>query len=84
MLLKVKVVPQSSRLEAAGWSDEILRIKLTKGAHDGEANEQLIAFLAKSFHLPKSSLTIVSGAHQREKVVDLPGIELETVKIRFP
>jgi len=72
MHLLIKVIPQSSRLEFAGWQGEVLRVKLTKGAHDGEANAQLIEFLAKQCKVPKSTVQIVHGEKQREKTIELP------------
>lgn len=80
MQLTVKVIPQSSRLEFAGWQGDILRVKLTKGAHDGEANAQLIEFLAKQCKVPKSSIRILHGEKQREKTIDLP----DAARLYFP
>ncbi|MDK9699038.1 MAG: DUF167 domain-containing protein [bacterium] len=72
MHLTIKVIPQSSRLEFAGWQGDVLRIRLTKGAHDGEANGQLIEFLAKKCNVPKTSIRILHGEKQREKTIELP------------
>jgi len=47
---------------------------------EGRANEALIAFLAKTFDLPKSSVALVSGALSRSKVFLLRGITIEQVQ----
>jgi uncharacterized protein len=72
MRVTVRVTPQASRLEISSFENGILRIKLTKGAHDGEANEQLIELLSDKCRIPKRDIQIVQGAARREKVVELP------------
>jgi hypothetical protein len=42
---------------------------------EGAANAALIAFLAKTLGVPKSSLTIVSGAGARLKLIDIAGCD---------
>ncbi len=83
MQFKVKVVPQSSRLEFAGMQGDVLRIKLTKGAHDGEANEQLLEFLAKSLHISKTEFHITRGEHNREKTIECLLLEADQLKQLF-
>jgi len=72
MRLPVRVTPKSSRLEVAGWDGKTLRIKLTKNAQGGEANEQLRSLLASLLHIPKSSIRIVLGERRREKILEIP------------
>lgn len=43
---------------------------------EGRANEALIAFLAETFSLPRSSVELVSGASSRSKVFLLRGATL--------
>jgi uncharacterized protein YggU (UPF0235/DUF167 family) len=40
---------------------------------DGKANKALIAFLAKSWKLPKSSFSLLSGQTSRLKVILITG-----------
>ena len=41
----------------------------------GRANAAVLALLAKTLSLPRSSLAIVSGGGSRDKIVELTGIE---------
>lgn len=66
----ILVVPRSSRAEVVGdMADGTLKIKLTAAPVDGEANEQLVALLAKHFAVPKSAVKIIRGQTGRRKVV---------------
>lgn len=44
---------------------------------DGEANEALIAFLAKLFGVPKRSVTLTSGATGKQKRFEIAGVTIE-------
>lgn len=46
---------------------------------EGRANEALIAFLGRTFDLPKSSIEIISGDLSRSKVFLLRGVTAEKV-----
>ena len=50
---------------------------------DGEANEELIRFLASATGLPKSAITIASGAASRIKLIDFAGIDAATLRDRL-
>ena len=67
--LKVLAVPKSSKNQIAGVYDDALKVKLAAPPVEGAANKMCLAFLAKSFQVPKSSLEIVSGTTGRRKVV---------------
>src|SRR5579872_819828 len=54
-----------------------LKIAIQAPPIEGRANEALIAFLASTFDLPKSSIEIVSGASSRSKVFLMRGVTLE-------
>ena len=70
--LRVHVVPRASKTVIAGLHGDALKIKLAAPPVDGAANAELIAYLAKLLALPKSRVTLLSGAASREKTVLLP------------
>ena len=39
-------------------------------AHDGEANKALIELVSEEFHIPKTSIAIISGATSRNKKLE--------------
>lgn len=69
-IYSVFVKPGSSQEKIVGSAAGELTVYLHASAHDGEANDALIKLLSKHFHVPKTSITIVRGAHSRHKVVE--------------
>ncbi|MBI3512680.1 MAG: DUF167 domain-containing protein [Proteobacteria bacterium] len=51
----------------------VLKVAVAAPPVDGAANAALLALLAKHFGLPKSAVTLVSGASARTKRVALAG-----------
>ena len=50
-----------------------LKVAVTAIPAEGAANDAVIALLAKEWRLPKSSLTIATGAADRRKTVRIAG-----------
>ncbi len=69
ILMSILVLPRSSKSMIAGIHADALKIKLSAPPVDGAANAQLLKFLAKKLVIPKSSMTITSGATSRNKQV---------------
>ena len=78
-VIRVKVLPRSSKTEIAGKADGVYRIKLTAPPVDGKANKALIKFLAKKTGLPKKNFQIVSGEHSRNKTIRIHTVAPENV-----
>jgi len=72
--LQLQVQPRASRTEVAGPHGGALRIRLAAPPVDGEANAELVAFLARRLRVPKAAVTIVRGKSGRRKVVEVAGV----------
>lgn len=82
LIFRVQVVPRASRSEIVGEHNGALRVRLAAPPVDGAANEELIHILAKSFKVPRSAVTIVSGHTGRLKQVSIDGVsETELNKV---
>ena len=75
----VHVQPRSSRTEIAGLHGEALKIRLAAPPVEGEANAELVKFLAKQLGRPKSAVQIVKGEGSRQKVVQIAGASAEEI-----
>jgi len=73
-VIKVKVLPRSSRTEIAGRENDVYRVKLTAPPVEGRANKALIAFLAEKLGVPKRDIEIVSGKTGRLKTIRIRGL----------
>jgi uncharacterized protein (TIGR00251 family) len=69
LVLKVFVLPRSSKNMLAGRHGDALKIKLTAPPVEGAANKMCITFLAQRLGLPKSSLQVLSGHTGRTKLI---------------
>lgn len=72
----LKVTPRAARNGVAGLSADAagavsLRVQVTAAPEDGKANAALIKLLARAWKLPKSSLSVVTGATSRRKVIEI-------------
>ena len=66
----VTVKPGSSQEKIVVTGDNELTVYLRAKPHDGEANTALIKLLSKHFKVPKTTITILRGAHSRQKLIE--------------
>lgn len=72
--------PRASRSQVTGELDGALKIRLAAPPVDGQANEELIRFLAKLFRVSRQQVTILSGLTSKNKVIGIAGISLDASK----
>jgi uncharacterized protein YggU (UPF0235/DUF167 family) len=70
--ISVRVRPGVSHPAVGGSFDGALVIRVSERAVDGRATAAALEALAKAVGLPRRSVTLVSGATSRTKVVELP------------
>ena len=75
MVITVKVIPRAHQNAIVGYENKILKVRLHAVPEKGEANEELIEFLAAEFDLPKSSITLVRGHQSRIKHLKIEGFD---------
>ena len=78
-IIKIKLIPRSSRNEIIGKENDVIKIKLTAPPVEGKANKALVSFLAKKLGVPKRDIEIVSGERSREKFLKINGLSIEEV-----
>lgn len=69
MIIEVKIIPKSSKMELLQLSEKSFKIKLTEPPEKGKANQQCIEILAKHFNVRKQDVIIIHGATSRHKKV---------------
>ena len=78
---RVKVQPAAPRNELLGWNAAgELRIKVAAAPREGEANKELITFLAKRFSVPKREIELVSGEKSKTKIISAPASIAEALR----
>ena len=80
----LRVTPKASRNAVTGMADtagsgargggkRVLKLAVTAVPENGKANEAVIKLLSKAWKLPKTSLTVVAGATDRNKILHVAG-----------
>ncbi|MGN6147674.1 MAG: DUF167 family protein [Rhizomicrobium sp.] len=74
----VRLTPRGGRDAIDGWADDAngkrhLKARVSPPPEDGKANMALIALLAKSLDIPKSSIRLAAGETSRLKTIEIVG-----------
>ncbi len=82
--LEVKVTPRAKRNEVVGWhQNHMLIVKIAAPPIAGQANDELVRFLAERLGIAASDVLIVRGYTSRQKLVEIEGVTEEEVKHRL-
>jgi len=77
LMLTVRVSPKASRTAVRGVmptpEGHALKVAVTAPPDKGKANAAVIALLAKTFHVAKSDIALVTGDTDRRKVLHITG-----------
>lgn len=79
----VKVHPRARKNTITGILGDAIKLALTAPPVEGRANQAAIELLADFFEIPRSSVTITSGATSRNKVVRIAGVSKQAVEQRL-
>ncbi len=73
--------PRASRTEIVGPHGDPPRLKIRLAAPpvDGEANEELVRFLAKTLGIAKSQISLLRGHQSKQKDVVIQGRRADSV-----
>jgi len=69
LVLSLHIQPGARRTGFAGLHGEAMKLRLAAPPVDGKANAALCAFLAQFCGVPKSAVSLLSGATSRAKRV---------------
>lgn len=72
LVLKMKAFPKSERNEIVGVRNGELVLRIQAPALKGQANKELVKFLAKTLAVARSDIKILSGETSRHKLLSLP------------
>lgn len=76
VILQIRLTPGAKHTGWQGkWNGTHWRVAVRERAVENKANEALIDFLAKEAGVPKKNITITHGLTNRQKQVEITGIE---------
>ncbi len=78
VLVSVRLTPKASRDAVQGVAPTsgggaVLKVQVTAVPEAGKANEALVRLLAKAWGVPRSSVSVASGATDRNKTLAVAG-----------
>jgi hypothetical protein len=82
-MLKVKVVPGSSRTRIDGWLGGSLKIRVTAQPEKGRANDAVGAVLAEALAIPKSEVSLSSGSSSARKTFKINKLSDDEIYARL-
>ncbi len=85
--LAVRLTPNAGRnsidgFEAGADGETYLKARVTAVPEDGKANSALILLLSKTYRIPKSSISFISGETARKKILRIEG-DPEDLQMKF-
>ena len=83
VVIAVQVQPRASRTEYAGRHGEAIKIRIAAPPVDGEANDELVRFLARHLGVARGRITIGAGATGKRKRVRIDGVTVGAVERAF-
>ncbi len=69
VVLTIKVAPGAAKTAIKRFENGILYVSVAAAPEKGEANKELIRFLAEKFSQPRSAIELLTGAGSRLKRV---------------
>lgn len=76
----VKIVPKANKTEIVGLQEDgTIKIRLKSPPIEGQANEELIKFLAEFFRVTAKDIEIVAGLDNRRKLISVLNVSAEDV-----
>lgn len=81
--ITVKVLTRGEKAEFAGVQDGMIRIRLTAQSADGDANMELINFLAEYLEADPAQFELVAGESKRAKLISIEGIHPDLLDEKF-
>ena len=79
VLVAVRLTPRAKATRLNGFAtqadgDAILKASVTAAPERGGANKALLALLAKTWRVPKSTLSVATGATKQRKQIYVAGV----------
>ena len=77
--LSLRIQPRAKRAGVVGIAGSSLKIAVASPPVDGKANEALCRYLAKALKVSKSSVVILRGETNREKIILIRDVDARSV-----
>jgi uncharacterized protein (TIGR00251 family) len=77
------VSPGAARTEVVGRHGEAWKVRVHAPPERGKANDAVVRLLADTLAVPVACVTLVAGHGERDKVVELSGLDADEIERRL-
>ena len=85
VVVSLRVTPRAGRDAIEGVDEDgAIGVRVTAAPAEGAANKAVLRLLAKTLGVPRSAVTVVSGATSRHKRVRIDGLNPAAVRDHWP
>ena len=81
--LRLRVSPGAARSAVVGRHGDGWKVRLAAAPQRGRANDALVELLSETLAVPRSTVRLVSGRASQDKIVELAGLDPETIDDRL-
>jgi uncharacterized protein YggU (UPF0235/DUF167 family) len=81
--LRLRVAPGADRTEIVGRHGDAWKVRVNAAPERGKANEAVLRLLADALAVPRGSLALVAGHGDRDKLVELTGLDADEIERRL-
>ncbi|NUT56700.1 MAG: DUF167 domain-containing protein [Thermoleophilia bacterium] len=81
--VRLRVAPGAAKPGVVGRHGDAWKLRVAAPPEHGRANDAVVALLAETLDVPRTSVTLVSGASSRNKIVELAGIAPDEIERRL-
>jgi len=83
VVIRIHAQPGASRARVAGRHGDAVKVAVRARPVEGAANRELVAVVAEALAVRPAAVSVVSGAHGREKRLRIEGIDAATAAARL-
>lgn len=80
---RVKVILKASCSELVEWEGDELKIRLAAVPKKGQANAELLYYIAKIFKIGRSKVLLLQGEMSRHKRICIVGMALNEIELKI-
>lgn len=77
ILIKVHIVPNSSKTQIVGTHGDRLKLKIKAPPVDGKANEEIVSFLSKTLNIKKNQIELMTGQTSKSKNLLIKAFDID-------
>jgi uncharacterized protein len=81
--IDARIAPGARRNSVSSQKEGVWYIKIAAQPFEGQANQELIAYLSRTLDIPKSAIMVIKGQSSRLKTLLISGLSVSMIEQRL-